>query len=338
MKKLLILLSVLFLLTGCGKKEIYGEVLSVTKDGQYVQLVVRTGDERQVRILADGNTHVYSFAAPDDCKGLLSGDLIRPVIRASQLRRVQGVWLAEMICVDSLELPQRYTLDDGTVLTVRKDHSNTIYIAPDGKELLREQDPIGPDNVSVGGLPTFDMLAPAVQEAILAYYDEQELLYNLDAEIEKTYQWYLDSSDGKPFSSSLLSQHISPTAANNRLLWYITYVTRPLDGNLHQETRIHAIFDRQTGAVVEAASLFACSEAEAARVILDVCGMPETELRREMEQKFRFDYLNFSNDAMDVCFPAGSLVNHPDGDYILGIHYEDILNILHPWAVPDSIE
>lgn len=335
MKKLLIVFSVLFLLTGCGKKEIRGEVLSVSNEGQYVQLMVRTDNDRQVRILADGNTHVYSFAAPEDCERLLSGDLSRPIISASRMHRQNGAWLAEMICVESLELPEGYTLKDGTRLTVRKDYANTIYIAPDGTELLREQDPIGPDNVHTGNAPSLSELEPKVRQAILFHYEDLGLLYDLDAEIEKVYQWYLNTTDGEPFYSCLLSQDISPTAANDHLLWYTSYTTVPVDGKVHQQFQQNTIFDRNTGAVIDLAELFTCTEAEAAKAILDVSGMPDTELRREMEQKFRFEYLNFDSNAMNVCFPAGSLVNHPSGDYILGILYGDIPDILHPWAIPE---
>lgn len=338
MKKLLILLSVLFLLTGCGKQEVRGEVLSVSNEGQYVQLVVQTDDDRQVRILADEHTHVFSFAVPEDCEGLLSGELIRPVISVSRMHRQNGAWLAEMICVDSLELPEGYTLKDGTELTLRKDYANTIYIAPDGTELLREQDPIGPANVHTGNAPSLDELNQEAQQAILSHYEELGLLYDLDAEIEKVYQWYLDAEDDAPFYSCLLSQDISPSAANDRLVWYTAYTTVPVDGTVHQQIQQHTIFDRETGTIVDLAELFTCTETEAAKAILDVSGMPDTELRREMEQKFRFEYLNFDSDTLMVCFPAGSLVNHSSGDYILGIHYADISNILHPWAIPDAIE
>ena len=336
MKKLLIVLSVLFLLTGCGKNEIYGEVLSVTNEGQYVQLVVRTDNDRQVRILADGHTRVYSFAEPDNCKGLLSGDLISPVISVSQMHRQNGAWLAEMICVESMELPEGYTLKDGTKLTLRKDYNYTIYIAPDGTELLREQYPVGPDNVYTGDAPSLSELEPEVQQSILSYYEEIGLLYDLDAELEQAYQWYLKTEDGEPFYSCMVSQHIDPTAANDRFVWYSAYVTHPIKDGLHEETSVHTIFDRKTGAVVAPADLFTCSETEAAGRILDAAQMPDTELRREMEKAFRFEYLNFNSDALEVCFPAGSLIGEQTNHY-LGVEYEYLTGILHPWAIPDSI-
>lgn len=336
MKKLAVILLTLLLLTGCGKnKQICGEVVSVTNGGQYVQLVLRTEDDRQTRVLADGHTFVYSFAGIEE--GLLSGKLLRPVVTAYELRKQDGAWLAERICVESIQLPDGYTLKDGTVLTVRKNYSHTIYSAADGIEILREQNPIGPDNISVGGLPSFSDLKAEVQEKIMAYYDALGLLYDLDDELEKAYRDFLSLDNPISFQSRLLSQDICPSAANEKLVWYSVYVTRPVEGGLHHQTSTHTVFDRETGAVIDPASLFLCSEAEAARVILDVSGMPDTELRHEMEKAFRFDYLNFHSNALDICFPAGSLPSQ-NTDHLLGVEYEDLSGIIHPWAVPDSDE
>lgn len=336
MKKLAVILLTLLLLTGCGKnKQICGEVVSVTNEGQYVQLILRTEDDRQTRVLADGHTFVYSFAGIEE--GLLSGKLLRPVVTAYELRKQDGAWLAERICVESIQLPDGYTLKDGTVLTVRKTSSYTTYSTANGIELLRQQDTIGPDNVSVGGLPSLRDLSHTAQQNIIAYYSELGLLYDLDEEIEKIHRDFLSLDDPSGFQSKLLSQDICPTAANEKLVWYSAHVTRPADDGLHHQTSTHTVFDRETGAVIDPASLFLCSEAEAARVILDVSGMPDTELRHEMEKAFRFDYLNFHSNALDVCFPAGSLPGQ-NTDHLLGVEYEDLSGIIHPWAVPDSDE
>ena len=336
MKKWIMILSLAILLTGCGKKNITGEVLSVSSEGQYAQLILQTEEGKQIQILADGHTHVYSFAAIEE--GLLSGELINPVITAYDLKRQNGGYLADRICVESVELPQKYPLPDGTGLTVRKDYNFTIYIAPDGTEILREQDPIGPENVSVGGIPSLDTLPDNTQTAILFYYEALGSRYDLDAELERAYQWYLESDSENPFYSCMLSQDISPTAANNRLVWYAAYTTTPADGKTHHQTQLNTVFDRQTGAVVDPADLFTCSESVSIEALLDASGMPDTELRQEMEKNFSFDYLTFESNTLGVCFPAGSLMGHPSGSYMLGIRYEDISHILHPWAIPDSIE
>lgn len=336
MKRLFLILAMVLLLTGCGKdKQIYGEVISVTNEGQYVQLVVRTQDDKDIRVLADGHTFVYSFAGIEE--GLLSGKLIKPYITAYELKRTDGAWLTERICVESVQLPEGYTLKDGTVLNVRRDYLGTRYETADGTEILWEQEPIGPVNVSVGGLPTLDMLGTQAQENILAHYAELGLLYDLDAELEEAYQAYLASDEQIAFQPHHLSQDISPSAANDTLLWYTIHVTLPYGNGLHHQTSVQTAFDIKTGTVIDTAALFSCEEAQLARRILDTVDMPDTQLAREMEQAFRFEYLNFSSNALDVCFPAGSLISQ-NMDHSMGIHYEDLAGLIHPWAVPDSIE
>lgn len=335
MKKTAIIIFLLLLLTGCSKKEICGEVISVTGNGPYTQLTVRRTDGRQTQILADDSTIVYSFSGID--QSLLSGELLRPMITAYELRRHDGAWLSERICVESVQLPEGYTLSDGTELTVRRDYHHTIYITPDGTEILLEQEPIGPGNIHTGGVPSLADLPQTAQDAITAYYRELGLLYNLDEEIEKIYRNYLETQDKSSFQSRLLAQDICPTAASEKLIWFGAHVTLPLDNGLHHQTSIHTIFDRQTGDIVDPASLFLCTEEALIRTILDLSGMPDTELRREMETAFRFDYLEFNSYALDVSFPAGSLPSQ-NTDHILGVHYEKLGSILHPWAIPTLIQ
>ena len=333
MKKLLFLLPLLLLLTGCRSKVIYGEVASITPKGAYLELTI-VGKEDTV--LADEKTLVYNFFGTED--QLLSGELIRPYITAYDLKRTAGSYYAERIHVESVQLPEGYILADGSELTIRKDLSHTTYFSPEGVDILREQELIGPENVSVGGLPSLDVLNAQAQDAILEYYKKLGYLYDLNEELEFAWKCYQASENKLLFQSHHLSQDISPTAANNTLIWYSVHVTKPIGDGLHQMSSTYTIFNRETGVLVDPSSLFICSKAEVISAILNVSGMPDTELRQEMEKAFQFSYMNFGSNALDVCFPAGTLPSAPYTDYMLGVHYEDISHILHPWAIPDSVE
>lgn len=332
MKKLLLLLLLLIILSGCGSKVIYGEVQSIRPKGDYLELTIVGKDDS---VLADDNTMVYSFS--DIEEGLLEGRLIRPYITAYDLKWKPGGYYSDRIYVESVILPEPYILKDGTELTIRKDRTHTTYFTPDGIDILREQVPFGPHNVSVGGLPTFDMLNNQTQEKILSYYEELGLQYDLDAQLESAWQCYQASDNRLLFQSHLLSQEISPTAANDQLLWYGTYVTHPIGNNLHHTSCIQTIFDRETGNVIGTAVLFTCEEKEVAKRILEIVNIPEADLKQEIETSFQFEYLNFHSNALDVCFPAGSLPSQT-ADHILGVEYEDLTGYIQPWAIPDSIE
>lgn len=334
MKKLLLMIPLLLLLTGCGSngKVIYGEVASVKRKGDYIALTIVGKDDI---VLSDGKTMIYSFFGIEE--GLLDGKLIRPFITAYDLKWKPDGYYSDRICVESVILPEPYILEDRTELTIRKDLTQTSYYTPEGIDILWEQEPIGPHNVSVGGLPSLDMLSSQAQEAILAHYENLGLLYDLDAELEKAWQAYQACENKQLFQAHHLSQDISPSAANDHLVWYSVYVTRPVGDGLHQQSSTHTVFDRETGNVVKTADLFACTEKELGKRILEIVQMPDTELSREMEKAFRFEYLNFNSNALDVCFPAGSLISQ-NTDYLLGIEYEALAGFIHPWAIPDRIE
>lgn len=65
----------------------------------------------------------------------------------------------------------------------------------------------GPDNVYVGGIENFDALEENTQKKVLAYYEEQGLLYDIDSELERAYADYKENPSG--FHSYSLSQSIS---------------------------------------------------------------------------------------------------------------------------------
>lgn len=335
MKKLLIILSVLLLLSGCGKNDIaYGKVSSVTPQGSYVKLTLVGKD---TVILADEDTLVYSMSDQIPYNHLLTGELVEPTITAYELKKTSEGYLAERIYVESVLLPEAYTLSDGTKLNIRKNPPHNSYQTTEGWEILWEEDLVGPHNVSVGNLPNFDQLSPDAQEQILAYYQEQGLLYDLDAELERAWQAFSSCESKTDFQPYHLSQEIIPVGANETIISYATIVTLPIDGNHVQETRCCAVFDRKTGQKMDMADLFQCPEEEAGARILSAVQMDDPKLKQEMADAFRMEYVTLQSDALEIHFPYGSLPGYEE-IHILGIGYEDLTGILQPWAIPDSVE
>lgn len=335
MKKLFVILSVLLLLTGCGKNDItYGKVSSVTPQGSYVKLTLVGKD---TVILADDDTLVYSMSDQIPYEQLLTGELVEPTITAYELKKTSEGYLAERIYVESALLPEAYTLSDGTKLNIRKNPPHNSYQTTEGWEILWEEDLMGPHNVSVGNLPNFDQLSPDAQEQIMAYYQEQGLLYDLDAELEKAYQDFLSMANPANFQPYHLSQQIIPVGANETIISYVTIVTRPIDGYHVHETRCCAVFDRETGQKMDMADLFQCPEEEAGARLLSAVQMEDQKLKQEMADAFRMEYVTLQSDALEIHFPYGSLPSY-DEIHIVGIGYEDLPGILQPWAIPDPTE
>ena len=59
------------------------------------------------------------------------------------------------------------------------------------------------------------------------------------------------------------------------------------------------------------------------------------ENTRSFEQAFSTDYLVFSQSDIGIYFPAGSLPGEEHA-YIIGLEYDKLGDILHPWAIPQG--
>jgi hypothetical protein len=57
-----------------------------------------------------------------------------------------------------------------------------------------------------------------------------------------------------------------------------------------------------------------------------------------MEEAFRLEYLTISQDGLTISFPQGSLPSQ-EYNYVVTVKYSDeCKSLLHPWAIPQSIE
>lgn len=233
------------------------------------------------------------------------------------------------------ELPETsLNLSDGTTVDVLKNSGSISYLLSDGTELLRVENPSGPDNVIVGGTDSFDDLSEAAQTNILTYYSEQGLLYDVNKVLEQAYADYQNTENKDEFTSYMLSQEIAPSASNERILYFITSVQLPIDSQNMQEVHLGAAFDRETGSHISNWELFSCSEEETKQILLDIAQIKHSPLREEMEAAFSPEYLTFFTDNLEISFPAGTLPSQ-ENCYILGLDYDrELCQILNEWAIP----
>ncbi len=233
------------------------------------------------------------------------------------------------------ELPEiSLNLSDGTNVDIIKNSGSTSYLLSDGTELLRVKNPSGPDNVIAGGTDNFNDLSETAQASVLAYYSRQGLLYDVNEVLEQAYADYQHTENKDEFTSYMLSQEISPSASNERILYFITSVYFPIDSQNGQEVCLGAAFDRETGNHINNWELFSCSEEEAKQTLLDIAQIQNSPLREEMEAAFSPEYLTFFADNLEISFPAGTLPNQ-ENCYILGLDYDKKLcRILNDWAIP----
>ncbi len=240
----------------------------------------------------------------------------------------------------TLEKEKVVIFPDGEFVNLWKTNrtEQDIYKLSDGTSLLRVNEQSGPANVYVGGIESFDNLSENAQNTVSTFYEEQGLLYNLQSELEKAYSEYLNcKSNGNTFNDLFISQDISPTASNDSIMCFLTSVTLPISGQMYQEIRLGAVFDRQTGEVQNTWDLFSLPENEIRKKLLKLSQITDIELLIEMENALKPEYIILFPDTLEITFPRGTL---PSQEYscILGIDYDDLDGVIQTWAIPDSHE
>lgn len=232
------------------------------------------------------------------------------------------------------------TLRDGTAVDVMENGShgdNRTYRLPDGTELLRVIDSGGPENHYVMGQESLHDLSEAAQRKIQAYYDAQEPLYDEEEELEKSYAAYLRL--GEEFSCDWIQRDVSPCASSERVLYFQTSLTLPLEygGRISYEVRLGAAFHRETGEKIDNWDLFAVPEEEVRRRFPALCGwVEEPELQRAMSGALDPDWFVFFPEHVSVTFPPGSLPGEENG-YGISLNYKDAPEgFFQPWAIPQE--
>lgn len=352
---LLVLLSAcICFLCGCNsRKLINGQVVEFSNESGSVDtyFVVLTDAGEKIGILIEDQTSVWSLINEIDIDAFKSGALTNTIVSvecsgsANSMTDSDGgkikTYTAKKIEISAILMENTLSLSDGTKVNVWKGSDFLSYQLSDGTEVLRVQNPTGPDNVYVGGIESFDDLSETVKSKILTYYETKGLLYDVNRELERAYTDYQHIESRDKFSSYWLSQDISLIASNEKVLYFMTSVYLPTSeksGQEVQEIQLGDAFDRETGQHIDNIELFSCSEEEVGQKLLDIAQIVNSTLREEMESAFDPKYIVLFPDNLEVSFPAGTLSSQ-EYCYILGLDYDETLcQILNDWAVPEHSE
>ena len=246
MKRWIAILTLLcaLVLTGCGREtSVDGTVTAVDydEDGVVTALTLCTSDGETEQVELTESTGLFSWVEGTDRAD------IRPEMTVRvEGERKDGVWQADWVSITGVPEHGAAVLADGTVVDALHRSWETVYQLPDGTQLLRVNDPFWPED-ETGRIPE---LSPAVQTAVSAYFHDQGVGYDEQAELERAYEAYC--ADPEQFSAYLVGQCILLCGASERVIYYETDVTLPVSsGVITGETTVTA-FDRETGAVIPA--------------------------------------------------------------------------------------
>jgi len=353
MKKLYIILLLLcfVFLTACiSEKQVSGEIIerSLDEDVGIVSFVIQTDAGEKVGILMTDETWVLPLSGivtDDDFRFKEQDGIIVSISYEGSARslttksgEVINAYNAKSVNISEIKMQDTFTLSDNTSVYLWDGGDSTYYKLNDGTKLLWEQKAHGPDNTYVMGIESYDDLSETAKSKVLAYYEEQGLLYNVQDELERAYAAYLSCEDKAEFKAYVVGQEVAPTASNSRVMYFLTSVTLPIDGDNCTELRVGAAFNRETGEQINAWDLFSCDEHEVKQTMLDIADITDPALRAEIETAFRPEYLLVFPDNLEVCFPQGSLPSQKFS-YALGLDYDARLSkILYDWAIPKNTE
>lgn len=351
MRLIVLLMLCICLLTACDSKQnITGQVLAALPgtETETTQFVILTNEGKEISILMDNETSVMSWQEGVAVENFKSGKIVDVMITAeynrsdSSLITIDGkemkAYTADVIRIIALLKRDALKLADGKSFDIWKRSGKTVYQLNDGAELLEVRDPSGPNNVYVGGIESFDDLGEEAQTNVLTYYNNRGLLYDVNIELERVYTDYMNMDKKSEFSPYLLSQDTAPASSNDKLIYFLTTVMIPIDGNHGYEIRLGDAFDRETGRHISNWELFSCSEEEAKKAILDRAGITDPVLRAEMEAAFKPEHIILFTDNLELSFPEGTLPSQ-EHSYMLGLDYDEGLSdILNEWAIPEPIE
>lgn len=229
---------------------------------------------------------------------------------------------------------------DGPTLTLWEDiFGNHSYQLPDGTELLNVRAAVWPWDSHVGGCEGFDGLTPEAQRAVRGYFERQGLLYDLDSLLSDAYADYRAcQQENTPFLAHMIGQEIIPTGETEGLSAFCALVIRPKcrpnNGNMVEE-RTAYLFDRTTGAPLSAWEAFRVPEAQARQALAAWSAYEGSPPRQALAQALRPEYLFWYGERLDICYPAGSLPDMPDG-MTTGVPYGELTELLQPWALPQG--
>lgn len=262
----------------------------------------------------------------------------REKLETAEGETIPAYW-GQSISIDGILKRNTLTLRDGTSVDLleRDGQRSRTYRLPDGTELLRVEDPFGPENSYVGGVESFDDLSQAAQERVRAWYQEQAPLYDEREELEKSCAAYREL--GEAFEGDWIQQNVTPCASNERVMYFVTSLTLPQERGtrLCYELQLGGAFDRETGEKIDNWVLFAVPEAEVRRRFPELCGwVDEPELREAMSEALDPEWLVFFPEHVSVSFPPGSLPGEKDS-YVISLYYKDAPDgFFQTWAVPAS--
>lgn len=340
MKRMVCVLMLLLLLTGCAKggREFNGEILSFNRvdgDGEVYSFQLLRQDGKELEMFLREDTYILCWVDTLSREDFLEGDQSGLQVNV-EYEKLEGMYFADGIDINAQRFEKAMTLEDGTPIdVVEKMFGSREYCLEDGTVLLYERDRVGPENM--GGAPfAYDDLNEQVQEKVSAYYNAKVPHYQLEKVLEDAYdKWYLMKDNRKDFTGDSVSCDIYPSAINERLIFYGSEMWLPGENN-HEIIREGAVFDRETGEWISSFDLINCDVQTLLDAIFELTKIEDEVLKKEIRAAIAPEKIIFESDGISLWFTGEDLPEY-GSSFGTGVRFQDgIRQLMHEWAIPVS--
>lgn len=187
-----------------------------------------------------------------------------------------------------------------------------------------------------------------VKEKVCTYLESLELGYDIETALENAYADYLDCEKKwifSDFQTHDLRRYMTLTVDRETFFSYENVLFIPevphFTGTYDAAKNESFHFDKKTGAKMISADFFTLPEEELREWFIDYCVQYDPASRELVEKHFSLDYVYFNEhsdgvtDSMiQIRFPAGTVNDAEEYRFLM---YEEVKDILQPWAVPEVI-
>lgn len=327
-------------------QQVTGRIVETRVDNSTgnVSYLVCTSQGDTVALLVDENTLVMSHLNEYIDQDLHTGRITSALRISAELGSTKEpipdqdgeeipLYTAQLVEINAYQKPESVFLKDDTEVEVWQGDGSVLYALPDGPELLQVNHYV-PDDLTMVEPGDSVYIAQEVEEKILAYYQQQDLLYDLTSELEQAYQDYLQWNDSSPFPIHSITQSVQLTAYSPEILYYLTTASCYTEGQPARYIQVSAAFHRSNGEAIAYRDLFTCTPETLIQTLMDAANITDSAQREEMARTFDPEYLCFSKHACMVDCPEGTLSQSSTSHTFHFDYDESILDLMYPWAVP----
>lgn len=329
-------------------QQVTGRIVETRVDNSTgsVSYLLCTSQGDTVALLVDANTPVMSHLNAYIDQDIHTGKITSSIRISAELGRAKEpilnqvgeeipLYTAQMVEINAYQKPESVFLKDGTELEVWQGDGGVLYALPNGPELLQVNHYV-PDNLTMVEPGDSVDITQEVEEKILAYYQQQDLLYDFTSELEQAYQDYLQWNDSSPFPIHSITQSVQLTAYSPEILYYLTTASCYTEGQPARYIQVSAAFHRRNGEAIPYRDLFTCTPETLIQTLMDAANITDSAQREKMAHTFDPEYLCFSKHACMVDYPEGTLSQSSTSHTFHFDYDESILDLMYPWAVPYS--